>query len=406
MSHYGVAPNHAFQPLWSRARVCACPNTVCQVPKSRADICENSGVPASSIIMRVSTFAILAAVPIVSLPSRLRSRISTNAPEKLFGRGVRIHPSFRRATVKCSSQVKEAKLKVIGRFVYSDLADGAAMPTMLLSTSFFHAKTGNATLDAVLDAGFQGLVSGNIPYENNEEAVGLAIKELKNQGYKRSDLYIQTGFVPHGLQHPLMTPYDRSAPLNLQIRQSFIGSQKNLNVDRFDTFMWDGAASYMITRQRDMEAWGEIENLYLEGRAKMIGLRGFFLPQIKEMYERAEIKPMVVGITCHAHMGWMRDIRKYCQEKGIIFQAHRLCEVNDWVIKNDEVIEIGRKYGVRPEQVVYRYALQAGMVPVVELRFPEEIRNAMQVYEFELDEEDMLFMETMDRRYREPGVEF
>eukprot|EP00954_Amorphochlora_amoebiformis_P021541 1347153-Amorphochlora_amoeboformis.AAC.1 len=62
-----------------------------KVPKSRADICENSGVPASSIIMRVSTFAILAAVPIVSLPSRLRSRISTNvmarAPEKLFGRG-------------------------------------------------------------------------------------------------------------------------------------------------------------------------------------------------------------------------------------------------------------------------------------------------------------------------------
>eukprot|EP00467_Chlorarachnion_reptans_P003046 CAMPEP_0114490150 /NCGR_PEP_ID=MMETSP0109-20121206/2282_1 /TAXON_ID=29199 /ORGANISM="Chlorarachnion reptans, Strain CCCM449" /LENGTH=298 /DNA_ID=CAMNT_0001666735 /DNA_START=214 /DNA_END=1110 /DNA_ORIENTATION=- len=286
------------------------------------------------------------------------------------------------------------------RYVYAAAEPKVAVPSLLYDTMGKFDDTGNMTLDAVLDAGFQGICSANIPVENEEELVGAAIAEMKKQGYKRNDYFLQTRFFPPGLQHGYRTPYDRDAPLPLQIRQSFIGSQGNLNLDKFDAFVWEGATSFMILRDREMEAWSEIENLYLEGRTKLIGISHFELPQIKELYDRAEVKPMIVGQTLHARHGWNRDVRKWCAENGVIFQAHRIFEMNTWVLHDDKVLEMAKRHRCTPGQIVIRFALQSGIALIMDLGTPKEMQQAMDVYEaFELDENEMEYLERIDETY-------
>eukprot|EP00466_Bigelowiella_natans_P003624 jgi/Bigna1/87750/estExt_fgenesh1_pg.C_230197 len=341
-----------------------------------------------------------------SMGSRLMRQTQLSQIDTSLSQLRRVPRIERRSVIESKLLVTRAskKLKVEGvvdRFVYADGNPKVAIPTMLFDTSFLKKKTGNLTVDAVVDAGFRGVVSNNFPKENFEEGVGLALEELKKQGYRRTDYFVQTRFVPSATQEAGSCPYDSGASLPIQIRQSFISSQKKLKVDKLDAFLWEGATSWMIVRERDMDGYAELENLFLEGRTKLIGIGYFMFPQLKEIYQRAEVKPMIYAMPLHGHLGWERDARKFCQENGIIFQALNILNGNDWVLvlKDDTVLAMAYQRSVSSKVILLRFALQAGMVNVIDVDEPYLMREYMQVYDIELSPDEMWYIETMDRRF-------
>jgi len=76
------------------------------------------------------------------------------------------------------------------------------------------------------------------------------------------------------------------------------------------------------------------------------------------------VKPMMVQNRCFAVMAWDREVREICREHGIIYQGFSLLTANADVLGEPEVRAIAAREGVGPAQVVFRFAMQVGMLPL------------------------------------------
>ena len=75
-------------------------------------------------------------------------------------------------------------------------------------------------------------------------------------------------------------------------------------------------------KEIDVETWKAMEELYLEGKIRAIGLSNFLPHHIESLLENCEIVPMLNQLEIHP--GNMQEAAvRYCQEKGIFVQAYR-----------------------------------------------------------------------------------
>src|SRR5687767_8148265 len=104
------------------------------------------------------------------------------------------------------------------------------MPRLIYGTAWKKEKTAELVIKAV-KTGFRGIDTACQPRHYNEPLVGEALEELKKSGIEREALFLQTKFTSLGGQDPNQTPYDKNAPLEKQVAQSFEVSQKNLRTN-------------------------------------------------------------------------------------------------------------------------------------------------------------------------------
>ena len=89
------------------------------------------------------------------------------------------------------------------------------------------------------------------------------------------------------------------------------------------------------------------------------------------------------------HPGYTQEtVVRYCQEHGILVQAWSPIG-RGRVLEDELIVELAGKYGVTPAQVCLRYALQRGVVPLPKSSSAERMRQNMDLFSFELSEEDM-----------------
>ena len=100
--------------------------------------------------------------------------------------------------------------------------------------------------------------------------------------------------------------------------------------------------------------------------------------QVRLLVTKARIKPMIVQNRCFAVRGWDREVRAVCREHGITYQGFSLLTANRDVMHHPVVLSIARRLGVQPAQVIFRFAIQVGMVPLTgttsELHMKEDLR--------------------------------
>ncbi|KAJ5785924.1 aldo-keto reductase [Penicillium pulvis] len=142
--------------------------------------------------------------------------------------------------------------------------------------------------------------------------------------------------------------------------------------------------------------WQALEKLQAEGKAKSIGVSNFGVHHIEEMKSYAKVwPPQVNQIELHP---WcqQRTIDAYCKKNGIIVEAYSPI-VRNYKANDPTLVEVAQKYNKSTQQVLIRYALQKQWVPLPKTDNPDRIAANADVFDFQLQAEDMEILDSLDQ---------
>ena len=266
-------------------------------------------------------------------------------------------------------------------------------PSFIYGTAWKEDTTTDLVEKAV-SAGFSAIDTANQPRHYQEHLVGEALLKLARNGISRDQLFLQSKFTPeNGQDH--RPPYDPSLDLTTQVKQSFDSTLKNLHTDHLDSYLLHGPYSQPGLGNDDWEVWRAIEEFYKTGKARFIGISNVNIIQLKLLTEKAEVKPMVVQNRCFANRGWDREVRGFCKEHQIAYEGFSLLTANPFVLQNHKVQSIARELGRTPEQVVFRFSMQAGMTPLTGTTSEQHMKEDLQAMDFELKDDEVQLIEAI-----------
>jgi diketogulonate reductase-like aldo/keto reductase len=267
------------------------------------------------------------------------------------------------------------------------------LPSFMYGTAWKKDATTQLVQLAVA-AGFRAIDTANQLIHYQEALVGEALQALAKQGIARETLFLQTKFTPtNGQDH--RTPYDASADLTTQVKQSFDSSLAHLHTDYGDSYVLHGPYSRYSLGAADREVWAAMEALYRSGKTKMIGISNVTAEQVTQLCAEATVKPMMVQNRCYAALGWDQEVRKICQSHGIIYQGFSLLTANRDVLADPEVRAIAKRLDTGPAQVVFAFAMHIGMLPLTGTTNSQHMKEDLQAEQLSLSAEDIQRIETI-----------
>ncbi len=268
-----------------------------------------------------------------------------------------------------------------------------SIPSFMYGTAWKKEATTQLVQQAVA-AGFMAIDTANQLIHYQEVLVGEALLELAKQGTPRDRLFLQTKFTSaSGQDH--RTPYDVNADLTTQVKQSFDSSLAHLHTDYVDSYVLHGPTYRRGVGAEDWQIWAAIERLYESGKAKIIGISNVTAEQLTLLCERATHRPMVVQNRCYAALGWDQEVREICRTQRIIYQGFSLLTANREVFAEPEVRAMAAKYGVGLAQLIFRFAMQIGMLPLTGTTNPQHMQEDLQSDQFTIAPEDLHRLETI-----------
>lgn len=271
--------------------------------------------------------------------------------------------------------------------------NNVSIPSFMYGTAWKKEAT-TQLVESAVAAGFAAIDTANQLIHYQEALVGEALQRLAKQGITRDRLFLQTKFTPaNGQDH--RTPYDPSADLTTQVKQSFDSSLTHLHTDRVDSYVLHGPYQRRGLGKADWEVWAAIEGLYDSGKTSMIGISNVTAEQLTALCAQAKHKPMVVQNRCYAALGWDKEVRDICRSYGIIYQGFSLLTANREVLAEAEVRGIAKKLGAGVAQVIFRFAMQIGMLPLTGTTNPQHMKEDLQAEQLSLSTEEIQRIETI-----------
>jgi diketogulonate reductase-like aldo/keto reductase len=267
------------------------------------------------------------------------------------------------------------------------------IPSFMYGTAWKKEAT-TRLVELAVGAGFRAIDTANQPIHYQEALVGVALQALAKQGIARDALFLQTKFTPaNGQDH--RTPYDPSADLATQVRQSFDSSLAHLHTDYLDSYVLHGPYQRWGLGKADWEVWAAIEGLYESGKTKLIGISNVTAEQLAQLCARAKHKPMVVQNRCYAALGWDKEVRQICRAEGIIYQGFSLLTANREVLVDSAARAIAARHGVGVAQAIFRFAMQIGMQPLTGTTNPQHMKEDLEAERVSLSPDDVRRIETI-----------
>jgi diketogulonate reductase-like aldo/keto reductase len=268
------------------------------------------------------------------------------------------------------------------------LIDGTQAPRFLYGTAWKEGDTQRLT-EVSLREGFRGIDTANQRRHYDEAAVGRAISEaIRNGLVARDDLFLQTKFTFRaGQDHRL--PYDPKASISVQVEQSFAKSLEHLGVEWIDSYMLHGPTTRNGLTPDDWAAWQSMERLHDSGLARMLGVSNVSLEQLQRLCDGARIRPRIVQNRCYAALGWDREIRAFCASAGIIYQGFSLLTANRKALAHPGLIQIAKRRAWTVSQVVFRFALDVGMMPLTGTTDARHMKEDLDVLSSRLDADEV-----------------
>jgi diketogulonate reductase-like aldo/keto reductase len=277
------------------------------------------------------------------------------------------------------------------------LAHGPAdLPPFLYGTAWKEEET-ERLVRLALEAGFRGIDTANQRKHYYEAAAGAAIAKAIADGLvTRDELFVQTKFTyRNGQDHRL--PYDPAADPATQVRQSFASSLEHLQLQIIDSYVLHGPSRRRGLAAEDRAVWQTMEELHGAGSTRFLGVSNVALDQLEALCGLARVQPAFVQNRCYASTGWDAEVRELCRARGIIYQGFSLLTANARELRTSTFREIVTRSGKTPAQVVFRFALQVGMLPLTGTSDPAHMREDLAVDDFELSAEDVVRIENIGR---------
>jgi diketogulonate reductase-like aldo/keto reductase len=247
------------------------------------------------------------------------------------------------------------------------LNDGTTIPQLGFGVFQVPADEVVAPVATALEAGYR-LIDTAAAY-GNEEGVGKAIAD---SGIPREELYVTTKVWndDHG--------YDKTLA-------AFDASLARLGLDMIDLYLihWP-----LPMRDDYVETWKALEKLLAEGRTRSIGVSNFNVDHLERLAAESDVTPAVNQIELHPRLP-QTDLRDYGATHGIAIEAWSPLGQGKSLLDDKVIVETARAHDRSPAQVVLRWHVQLGNIVIPKSVTPERIRENLQVFDFELDSEEM-----------------
>lgn len=270
------------------------------------------------------------------------------------------------------------------------------VPSFLYGTAWKEDAT-ERLVRLALEAGFRAIDTANQRKHYFEAGVGSALAGAIADGLvRRDEVFLQTKFTYREGQDERL-PYDPDAPPALQVQQSFGRSLEHLGVDRIDSYVLHGPSQRRGLAERDVEVWRAMESLHAAGKVQFLGVSNIALDQLVDLCELATVKPAFVQNRCYARTGWDAAIRAFCRGNGIVYQGFSLLTANIAEIRSVGFREVVARVGRTPAQVVFRFAQQAGMLPLTGTTDAAHMREDLAL-DFTLSDGDVARIEGISGR--------
>ncbi|XP_060530521.1 aldo-keto reductase family 1 member B1-like isoform X2 [Cylas formicarius] len=243
-------------------------------------------------------------------------------------------------------------------------------------------------------------------YENEAE-VGKGIQAAVHQKIvKRQDLFITS---------KLWCNFMRPHLVESTIKQSL----QKLGLDYLDLYLihWptalkEGGDYYpkdkngkILSSDVDyINTWKAMEEVYKNGLAKSIGVSNFNKRQLERLLKSAIIKPVTNQVECHPYLNQAKLI-KLCKSLDIVVTAYSplgspgrpWAKPGDLSLTEDPRIKgIASNYKKTPAQIVLRYLIQKGVLPIPKSSNKSRIQENINVFDFELSKSDVKLLDTLD----------
>jgi diketogulonate reductase-like aldo/keto reductase len=247
-------------------------------------------------------------------------------------------------------------------------------PQFLYGTAWKEERTAALT-ELALRAGFRGIDTANQRKHYFEAGVGEGLAAAyRSEVVHRTDLFLQTKYTyQRGQDHRL--PYDPSASLAEQVQQSLVSSLEHLGTDYVDSFVLHGPASGYEWSEADGEVWEAMRKERDAGRTRALGVSNVSIAHLQEMEAAQAEMPAFVQNRCFARLGWDREARAFCLERGIVYQGFSLLTANVEVLGHPPFVDLAKKLEATPAQVVFAFARAVGMLPLTGTSSEEHMRQ-------------------------------
>lgn len=215
-------------------------------------------------------------------------------------------------------------------------------------------------------------------YEN-EAAVGQAIRAC---GLPRRELFLTSKVWKTELG------YDKTMA-------SFEASLADLGVNYLDLFLIHWPLPFPDADWKPLvtESWKALEQLYEEGAVRAIGVCNFLPQHLMHLMKTAHTLPMVNQLEFHPGYPQHATLA-FCHNHGIQAEAWSPLGRGK-LLKDPLILELAEKYGKSPAQICLRFCLQNNVLPLPKSSSPERMRANLDVFDFELDLEDVYRLMTM-----------
>ncbi len=226
-----------------------------------------------------------------------------------------------------------------------------------------------------LEAGYRHFDTAQVYL--NEQHLGAAIDD---SDVPREEVFITTK-VWNGNQGA-----DKMLP-------GFEKSLKKLRTDYVDLLL----LHYPVKETR-AEAWGRMEEIYKSGRAKSIGVSNYTINHLEELLTQCKVKPAVNQVELHVYLQ-QPELIKFCKKNDILIEAYSPMAHGHGM---DEPVlqKIAQKHSKTVAQIMIRWCIERGAVPLPKSTHKERIQENMDVFDFSLDPEDMADIAMLDSGMR------
>ncbi len=215
---------------------------------------------------------------------------------------------------------------------------------------------------AALEAGYRHIDTAKL--YGNERSVGKAVRE---SGIPREDIFVTTKLWPTDFLNP---------------ERGFRTSFEKLDLEYIDLYLVHWPVPFM-----SQKIWKTLEGVYEKGLVRAIGVSNYSVGDIEKLEKYARIKPMVNQVEFSPGIHDL-ELLKYCQEKNIVVEAYSPLGQGK-LTSHEAVLAIAKKYGKTPAQILIRWALQHGTVPLPKSSNKERIIENTNVFDFALDPADI-----------------
>jgi 2,5-diketo-D-gluconate reductase A len=255
------------------------------------------------------------------------------------------------------------------------LADGHTIPALGLGTYGMDGDEGAAQVAGAIESGYR-LLDTALNY-GNEGAVGEAIRRVD---VPRDELVVTTKLPGrhHGYEETLASFEESRAALGLDVVDLYLIHWPLPRVDKY------------------VDAFRAFVRLQEDGLVRSVGVSNFTEAHLQRVADETGVVPVVNQIELHPYFP-QAELRAVHERMGIVTESWSPLAKQSELLTEPVVTDVARAHGKTPTQVVLRWHVQLGAVPVPKSADPGRQRENLDVFDFELTEAEVAAISGLER---------